>query len=259
LKPLFPIFLQNGNFLTEGISQALGYLMGAPFVVVGIVLTTFRQGGMLTGLIPHMELLGAFLTESGLEVIGNLVGIDKMDMHTLGHQTGGDAVEAMGIDQGVALDGLGSVLESGVAQGFVLGLAIDLQGIVATDHTVHEDGDAALLAGLTDIALQHPLESGMGLSMPIDRGLLIVMTELDDDIITGLQLLQHLGPTAFVVERERRASIDGMIIHHNGTGEIVLQGHAPPSLRRTGGQVFLSSGGITDDENGGSLLLRKRC
>ena len=85
--------------------------MGAPFVVVGIVLTTFRQGGMLPGLIPHVELLGTFLAQGGLEVVGNLVGIDIMDVQPLCHQTGSDAVEPVGIDEGVALDGLGSVLK----------------------------------------------------------------------------------------------------------------------------------------------------
>ena len=180
-----------------------------------------------------------------------------MDVHTLGHQTGSDAVKAVGIDQGVALDGLGSVLEGGVAQGLVLGLAIDLEGIVAANHTVHQDGDTALLTGLTDIALQHPLEGGMGLGMPIDRGLFIVMAELDDDIIAGLQLLQHLRPTALVIETQRRASIDGMVVDDHRAGEIVLQGHAPPSLRRTFRQVLLRSGTISYNKYRCFLLIHK--
>ncbi len=125
-----------------------------------------------------------------------------MDMQSLSHQSGGDAVEAVSIDEGVALDGFGCILEGGVAQGLVLCLIIDFQGIVATYYTVHEDGDATFLTGLADITLEHPLEGGMSLGMPIDSRFLVVMTKLDDDIVARLHLLQHLGPTALVIERE---------------------------------------------------------
>ena len=57
------ILLQQRNLLAQRISQPAGHLMGTPDVVVRIVLAAFGKCRMLTGLVPHVELLGTFYTQ----------------------------------------------------------------------------------------------------------------------------------------------------------------------------------------------------
>ena len=169
-----------------------------------------------------MQFLGTFLSQSRFQVVRNLVGINEIGVHTLSHQTGSHSIVTMSIDQGVTLNDLGSILECGVTQGLVVTFLVNLDGIVTTNHTVHQDGNAPTLTRLSDIALKHPLEGGTSLSMTITLGLLVIMSKLDDDIIARTDFLQHLLPTALVIERQRGATIDSMVVNTDRVSEVTL-------------------------------------
>ena len=98
LAPLFRLFHLAGivirtilaeqrNLLAQRISQQLGHLMSAVDVVVRVVLTTVWQCWMLAWLVPHMQLLRALDTQALLQVVGNLSGVDEVDVQTIGHIT----------------------------------------------------------------------------------------------------------------------------------------------------------------------------
>ena len=99
----FTIGLQHGNLLAEGISEQSGYDMGTIYIIMCIVLLALGLAGLLTGTEPHVEFLGALTAESLLQVVGDLVGIDEMAVHTTGHIAGSHTIEAVGIDERVAL------------------------------------------------------------------------------------------------------------------------------------------------------------
>ena len=58
--------------------------------------------------------------------------------------------------------------------------------------------------------------------MAVRFRLLVVVSELYDDIVAGLHLFQHLVPAPLVDERERRAPVDGMVVHHYVVVEVAL-------------------------------------
>ena len=106
----------------------------------------------------------------------------------------------MGINQRVALYHLHAILEGRGAQQLIVGNLGGLDKEVATNHAVHQYRNSAALACLADIFLQISIEGRVWVSMAIGLCLFIVMTELNDDVVAWLYLLQHLVPASFVDE-----------------------------------------------------------
>lgn len=86
--------------------------MGTMNIIMGIVLTPIRHTGFLSWQEPHVQFLGGLRPQPLFEIVGNLVSIDKMDMHTLSHIARRNAIETMCIDEGITLDQSLSILES---------------------------------------------------------------------------------------------------------------------------------------------------
>ena len=205
--------------------------MSAIDAVVGIVLLALRFAGLGTRQEPHVELLRGLGAQSLFQVVGNLVGIDEVYVHALGHVTRSHTVESVGVDERVALYHLHTVLEGLCAQ---LLIVVVLRGIdeeVTTYHTVHQHGDASMLTCLTDKLSQIVVEGGARVGMTVGLGLLVVMSELDNDIVAGLHALDDLVPMAFIDERARRATVQGTIVHPDIVVEIALQNHSPAALQ----------------------------
>jgi hypothetical protein len=73
--------------------------MGPIYIIMCIILLTFRFRGFGTREEPHVEALGTLTAQTLLEVMGNLIGIDEMTVHTLGNIAGSHAVKSVGIDE----------------------------------------------------------------------------------------------------------------------------------------------------------------
>ena len=249
------IGLEQRDFLTEGIGQQLGHDLGTIDIVMGVVLLALRLGGLGTREEPHMEFLRALAPQPLLQVVRNLVSIDEMAVHAAGNVAGSHAIEAVGIDQRVALYLPGTVSKSCISQHFIVSHGRGLHQEVASHDGIHQHGDATMLTGLTNILRQIVVEGGAGIGVAVGLGLFIVVSELDDDVVARLDLLQDLVPAAFIHETLGGTAIHGMIVDDNDIFiEVALQGHAPPTLQFTFGEVLVGSGGIADDEDGRGLV-----
>ena len=70
-----------------------------------------------------------------------------------------------------------------------------------------QNGQALLFADLADVALQILFERAQSIGVPLRIILLlIVVSELDNDVISGLQLIHYRLPAAFVAKALRAAA-----------------------------------------------------
>ena len=223
--------------------------MGAVDVVVRVVLLALRLRRLRVGQIPHVEPLRGLCAESLLQVVGYLVRIHEVHVHALGHVARSHAVESVGVDERVALHHPHAVLKRLRAQLLVVVVLRRVDEEVPPHHAVHQHRYAALLARLAHVAGQHVVERRAGVGMAVLRGLLVVVAELDDHVVAGLHLLEHLRPAPLVEERERRAPVHGVVVNADVVVEVALQRHPPPSLQLAFRQVFLGSRRVADDED----------
>ena len=190
----------------------------------------------------------------------NLIRIDEMTVHALGNITGRHAVESVGIDERIALHHLHTILEG---LGTELLVVIVLRGLhkeIATHDSVHQHRDAAMLSRLSHKLRQIVVERGAGVGMPVGLGLLVVMSELDDDIVAGLHLLEHLVPAALVDEALRGAAVDGMVVDGDHLlVEVLLQHHRPAALLFATSGILVGCGRIAYHKDSGGLLWHSRC
>ena len=86
--------------------------------------------------------------------------------------------------------------------------------------------------------------------MALWLGFLVVMSKLDEDVVAGLNFVEHLVPTAFVDETLGGAAVDGMVIHYDMGVEILLEHHTPTAFLFASGGVFVGHGGVAYHEHG---------
>ena len=202
-----------------------------------------------------MQFLRGLSSQSLLQVVGNLVGIYEEAVHALCHVPWSHAVEAVRVDERVALHHLHAILESCSAQLLVIVILRCLHKEVAPHYGIHQHGDAAMLTCLTHKAGQVVVEGGAWVGMPVSLWLLVVVAELNDDIVARLHPFQHLVPAPLVDERLRRAAVHGVVVHTDIVGiEAGLQRHAPASLLFAVRRVLVGCRRVTDDEDGSCLL-----
>ena len=156
---------------------------------MGIVLLTLRFTGLGAGQEPHMQLLRALDTQTLLQVVGNLVGIDEMTMHTSGNILGSFLIETVGVDERVAFYQTLGILEGRSAEGLVIVILGCHLGKVTAYHAVHQHRDATMLACLTHKLRQVIVEGRARIGMALGLWLLVIVTELDDDIVAWPHLL----------------------------------------------------------------------
>ena len=228
--------------------------MGTVNVIMGVILLTLRLGGFGAWQEPHVERLGALGAERLLKIVGDVVGIDEMAVHALGHISRSDAVETVSIDEGVALGGLGTVAEGGVAQLLIIGNDGGLHEEVTTHDTVHQHWDAALLAGLTDKTGEIVIEGGAWIGVTVRLRLLIVMAKLDDDIVAWFDARKYLIPSAFVDKTLGGTAVDSVVVDEDMIIEIALQSHRPATFLLTARDILVGSGRVANDEDGRGLV-----
>ena len=202
-----------------------------------VVLFPFGQAWLFARLEPHVQPLGAFAPHAQFQVPGDAVGIHERHVKPLGHLPGSDAVKAMRVDERVGT-----------------------LGEVAPNHCVHQDGYGATLACLVHEALQIGIEGRTRLRVAVGLGLLVVVSELDDDVVARLDLGHHTFPSAFVDEREAGASVHGVVVDADALGvEELAQHHAPAPLLLAAGGVLVGHGRVAYHEDGGDVAGRGCC
>lgn len=124
--------------------------MGSESVVVGIVLATIGKSRMLAGSVPHVETFRALDAQGLLKVVRDTVGVDKMTVHATGNIARSYGIESVGVDKGITLNHLDAILESGVAQGLIVGILRSSNKEVTAHYGIHDNRYATMFTGFAD-------------------------------------------------------------------------------------------------------------
>lgn len=197
---------------------------------MGIVFLASGNLWVLAWQEPHVKLATALDAHAGLDVVGNLGGINERNVQCLCHMTRCYDIGSMSIYQGIAVDELLAVILL-VAQLLII-IILQFSGIIATAHYgIEKYRNTALGTGLVHVLGEIGVKGGTWIGMTVWLRLFVVMSELDEDIIARLNLVQYLLPAALVEEAQGRATVDGMIVYDDLVIETTLQNHSPASLR----------------------------
>jgi len=161
-------------------------------------------------------------------------------------------IGAMRIYQGIAVDELLTVILL-VTQLLII-IILQFSGIIATAHYgIEKYRNAALGTSLVHVLGEIGIKGGTRIGMTVWLRLFVVMSELDEDIIARLDLVQYLLPAALVEEAQGRATVDGMIVYDDLVIETTLQNHTPATLRTRLVIALLGCGRITNHKDGSGL------
>ena len=138
--------------------------------------------------------------------------------------------------------------------GGIVGVAVAVQLAVlepAAGHRSQENRRGALLAGAADEGPEILLvgAESRGIAVGI-IGLGVVVAELDEHVIPGLEgVLDHV-PEALVDEALRAAAVLRIVDDPEGVVHEVREHHAPAALELAVGEIFLRHGGIAHQVDG---------
>lgn len=199
--------------------------IGSGFRVVGVIGEALGDGRVFTGLEPEVEFFAAFLAEGGFEAVGEVFEIDEGDFFIDGELS----------------DGCGVVAVGGAEPAMIPFPAGDGRG---------EDGDGSAAAGFADEAGEVVAVAAVGRG--VDGGVVgffIVVAELDDQAIAGLEHFQGGVPTAFGDEGFCAAAIARVVVGAGGFADELAEKLAPAAFW-VGGIGFVGHGGIPDEMDG---------
>ena len=168
-----------------------------------VILLALWQAGLFTRTEPHMELLRSLTAKTPLKVFGDTVGIDEMAVHTTGNITGCNPIKAVGIVKCITFNEVFGIAEDGITQLLIISHLRRHNEEIATSHGIHQHRDTTFFSCLTDITSQIIVECGTRIGMTGGLSLFIVMTKLDNNVITRPNLLQNLVPSALIQETLR--------------------------------------------------------
>ena len=118
--------------------------------------------------------------------MGDLIGIDEMTIRAARNVARCNTIESVSIDERIAFGHFRTVISSCRTQFFIIS---DLGGrhLEITAHNrIHENRNTAALAGFANISFQIVIKGRTWFCMAVRLILLVIMTKLDNDIVTGL-------------------------------------------------------------------------
>src|SRR5574344_2544674 len=86
--------------------------------------------------------------------------------------------------------------------------------------------------------------------MAVGLRFFVIVTKLDEYIITGFNLVKHFLPSSFINKPLGRTTVDGMVVYYYTVLEIFLKDHSPASFLFTVGGIFIGHGRIADRKDG---------
>ena len=205
---------------------------------------------MLTRCKVHVQFLRAFHAQRVFHLVRNAVGIHEMDIHALRHVARSHDIESVRVGQDVFCLCLFFVLFVLLALLRVRRLILCGRLPVAAHHGVHQHRCSALFARFAHKLREVVVKRRTWVGMAVSLGLLVIVSELDDDVVARFDEREHLVPAFLVDETLGRTSVDGVVVHaHEGGVEVALQHHGPAAFRRTLREILVGSGRVTDDKN----------
>ena len=251
---------QGGHDFGNGVYGQPGHGACALYIEMGVVFTSLGHGGYGVGRYPHEQLLRLYWSQAFHQFVGYAVHVYKGNVQFAGHVAGRIQIGSVGVYKAVAfLRVLGARLVLGVrvhtlayvvlADGVGNGIAIG-SSEVAAHNGVEQHGYAALSTCFVDKAAQIVVEGGSGVGMSFGIGLLVVVSELDEDVVALPDERKHLVPAAFVYEALGAAAIYGMIVNTYFLRKESRQHLPPASLGVAALQVFVGHGGVANHKYG---------
>jgi len=174
-------------------------------VEVGVVPPSVGPAGTGPGFDPHVICPGRLLAQRRHPCAGQPFGVDQLRSLRRGHTAHGVGIGSVG------------VVEQPIGE--------------TTAHNGRQQHrDRPLFARFTHIAAQVagiPLRSGVAGRIVL---FLVVVPELDEDVVAGLQFVINGGPASFVAERFGRTPVRGVVLDPHRTVEQRLEQLPPAPL-----------------------------
>ena len=184
--------------------------------------------------------------------MGYLRSVDESHIHFLRYFLWHDDILAMGIYQRITVDFLLPIVV-GTTEFLIIIIGVFLHIPTAANHGIHDHRNTSLGTSLIYISAEIVGKGSLCISMTLWVWLLIIMSELNDNIIARLDFVMHLLPSALIDKTLRTSAIHSMVINENLVIETTLEYHTPTSLRTTLESRFLCSSGISDNKNSRQL------
>jgi len=185
----------------------------------------FHAGDVISG-DPVVEHLGALVTELAQEFVGAFVEVEQWDFFFCRDLAGGDDVIAMGIHE----------------------LAVRIE--FPAGNRGAEQGMGAARFGFLDIYHKIGFETAERFGETIGVRFVVVVAELDDDPVAGLEFIADRLPTAFADEALAAAAIHGVILDAHAGLKIEREELSPTAFGIGGNERLVGHGGIADHVNG---------
>ncbi|OPZ92593.1 MAG: hypothetical protein BWY72_02524 [Bacteroidetes bacterium ADurb.Bin416] len=113
-----------------------------------------------------------------------------------------------------------------------------------------QNGITSFGPGFFNVLFELVVERATRIGVSVWIGLLVVMTKLNQHIITWFDAFKHHVPASFVAKAQAAATIEGMIIHHDVTTvKIARKCLSPAPFKVFIGQRFVGTRRISDGEN----------
>lgn len=224
------MLLERRDFFTKRICQQIGNYMRTIDIVMCVVLTPLRHLSILSWTEPHVELSTTLSTQASFQVMGYLRSVDESHIHFLRYFLWHDDILAMGIYQRITVDFLLPIVV-GTTEFLIIIIGVFLHIPTAANHGIHDHRNTSLGTSLIYISAEIVGKGSLCISMTLWVWLLIIMSELNDNIIARLDFVKHLLPSALIDKTLRTSAIHSMVIYENLVIETTLEYHTPTSLR----------------------------
>ena len=249
------MLLEFRYLLTNLISQGIGYQASSIYIIMGIILTTFRNLRTFTRTEPHMQLTASLNAQLCLNIMSNLCGIHKRNIQTMRHITRSYDIGSVSINECITIYLL-FTRKSSLSQFLVIIILHWCLIETSAHYRIKQNRDTTFGTCFLDKTLQIGIKGRAWICMTVGMRLFIIVTKLNKHIIPRFQLIQYFLPSTFIDKTLRTSTIHSMVINDDFIIKTTLQYHTPSSFWIILGITFLSSSRITYHKDGRYLTAR---
>ena len=249
------MLLEFRYLLTNLISQGIGYQASSIYIIMGIILTTFRNLRTFTRTEPHMQLTASLNAQLCLNIMSNLCGIHKRNIQTMRYITRSYDIGSVSINECITIYLL-FTRKSSLSQFLVIIILHWCLIETSAHYRIKQNRDTTFGTCFLDKTLQIGIKGRAWICMTVGMRLFIIVTKLNKHIIPRFQLIQYFLPSTFIDKTLRTSTIHSMVINDDFIIKTTLQYHTPSSFWIILGITFLSSSRITYHKDGRYLTAR---
>src|SRR5574344_162736 len=188
------IFFQCRNLYSHLVHNKTGNDFSTIYVIMRIILLTFRICFHRTGSDPHMKFFTSFLTHFLFQIMSNFICINKCNAKFLCHITWAIKICAMSIYKRIPLKRIAHILFTQI----IFSRSIFIIKEIPSYYAIEKNRYATFRTCLQTKTAQISIERSTWIRVAICLRLFIVMPELDKNIISRLYQIKNFLPMALI-------------------------------------------------------------